>query len=392
MDPLLSKRKKGYGAALPVSHQDQMSRPLIVNPVPLPVPPNALVAVDRAIAELRRGGMVLVVADNGAAALTLSAEAASTEAIARLTRLAGHEPGMVITGRRAKVMGLVADDRDTVLLEPTSAFKATDVACLSDPLATSAGQVAPAIADETPGWAKGAVTLAKLARLLPAVLVATTDKPHDDLFRIAAADLLAYRPIAARSLKRVAEARVPLADAEEARVVAFRPSDGGIEHLAIVVGAPDRDRPVLIRLHSECFTGDLLGSLRCDCGDQLRGGIAELAKNGGGVLLYLAQEGRGIGLVNKLRAYELQDAGFDTLDANQQLGFDDDERIYLPAVEMLHLLGIGEVRLLTNNPAKVDGLARHGVRVVERVPHIFPSNGHNDFYLKTKARRSGHLF
>ena len=124
----------------------------------------------------------------------------------------------------------------------------------------------------------------------------------------------------------------------------------------------------------------------------MRGAISQLAKAGGGVLLYLAQEGRGIGLVNKLRAYELQDAGFDTLDANQQLGFDDDERIYLPAAEMLRLLGIGRVRLLTNNPGKVEGLARHGVIVAERVPHVFPSNGHNAAYLRTKATRSGHLF
>ena len=147
----------------------------------------------------------------------------------------------------------------------------------------------------------------------------------------------------------------------------------------------------MARLHSECFTGDLLGSLRCDCGDQLRGAIAQLTAGGGGVLLYLAQEGRGIGLVNKLRAYELQDAGFDTLEANQQLGFDDDERIYLPAALMLRQLGIGRVRLMTNNPAKVDALARHGIDVVERVPHAFPSNTHNAHYLKTKATRAGHL-
>jgi GTP cyclohydrolase II len=148
---------------------------------------------------------------------------------------------------------------------------------------------------------------------------------------------------------------------------------------------------VLTRLHSECFTGDLLGSLRCDCGDQLRGAIAEIARAGSGVLLYLAQEGRGIGLVNKLRAYQLQDAGFDTVDANEQLGFDADERVYLPAAEMLRQLGISRVRLLTNNPEKVAALTRCGIAVVERVPHIFPANDHNERYLRTKASRSGHL-
>ena len=160
----------------------------------------------------------------------------------------------------------------------------------------------------------------------------------------------------------------------------------------MVIGKPSPDKPVLTRLHSECFTGDLLGSLRCDCGDQLRGAIAEIDRAGGGLLLYLAQEGRGIGLVNKLRAYELQDRGFDTVDANEQLGFEADERLYLPAAQMLRELGFPQVRLLTNNPGKVDGLVRHGIDVVERVPHRFPVNPHNAAYLRTKAARGGHLF
>ena len=197
---------------------------------------------------------------------------------------------------------------------------------------------------------------------------------------------------AADTLQLVSQARVPLENAENARVVAFRPRDGGIEHLAIVVGEPDLSQPVLVRLHSECFTGDLVGSLRCDCGNQLRGAITSMNAAGSGVLLYLAQEGRGIGLVNKLRAYQLQDAGFDTVDANLQLGYDSDERNYLPAAQMLRLLGVSKVRLLTNNPIKVDALTRHGIEVVERVPHIFEGNKHNHGYLQTKANRSGHIF
>ena len=149
---------------------------------------------------------------------------------------------------------------------------------------------------------------------------------------------------------------------------------------------------MLARLHSECFTGDLLGSLRCDCGDQLQGAIKEIAAAGSGILLYLAQEGRGIGLVNKLRAYELQDRGFDTMDANEQLGFDADERVYLPAAQMLRQLGFDRIRLMTNNPGKVSALSRCGVGVVARVPHAFPSNKHNEDYLRTKAARGGHLF
>ncbi|MGH8722021.1 MAG: GTP cyclohydrolase II RibA, partial [Burkholderiales bacterium] len=135
-----------------------------------------------------------------------------------------------------------------------------------------------------------------------------------------------------------------------------------------------------------------LGSLRCDCGEQLRGAIKVIGAAGDGILLYLAQEGRGIGLVNKLRAYGLQDRGADTAEANEQLGFDADERIYFTAAEMLRQLGFAKVRLLTNNPAKVEALERCGIAVVERVPHAFPSNRHNDRYLATKASRLGHLF
>ena len=223
-------------------------------------------------------------------------------------------------------------------------------------------------------------------------VVRTAVAQSRDVLAVDAEAVAAYGPVGAAPLQRVAEARVPLAGAEDARVIAFRPEDGGEEHLAIVIGAIDAARPVLTRIHSECLTGDLLGSLRCDCGDQLKGAIAAIGAAGEGVLLYLAQEGRGIGLVNKLRAYELQDRGADTVEANRQLGFDPDERIYQPAAEMLRQLGFDRVRLMTNNPEKVAGLARCGIVVTERVPHVIPANGHNESYLRTKATRLGHMF
>jgi GTP cyclohydrolase II len=239
----------------------------------------------------------------------------------------------------------------------------------------------------------------KIARLLPAAIIGDVVDGNPVAWAksngrciVSHAAVLAYDKLQADTLVAVSEARVPLAGCENTRIIAFRPRDGGVEHLAIVVGEPDISTSVLTRLHSECFTGDLLGSLKCDCGDQLRGAISVLAESDGGVLLYLAQEGRGIGLVNKLRAYELQEKGFDTVDANEQLGFDDDERIYLPAVQILSSLGINKVKLLTNNPAKVGALARHGITVTERVTHVFPSNQHNWSYLDTKSKRSGHLF
>jgi GTP cyclohydrolase II len=213
-----------------------------------------------------------------------------------------------------------------------------------------------------------------------------------DVPAVEAADVARFADDSARWLTRVAEARVPLAEAVNARLVAFRPWGGGPEHLAIVVGEPDPAKPVLTRIHSSCFTGDLLGSLRCDCGDQLRGAIEAIAAEGTGVVVYLPQEGRGIGLVNKLRAYALQDAGLDTIDANLHLGFAPDERSYAAAGEILRQLGIARIRLLTNNPGKREALARLGVEIVERVKHAFPPNPHNAAYLRTKAVRDGHNF
>jgi GTP cyclohydrolase II len=232
--------------------------------------------------------------------------------------------------------------------------------------------------------------------------LASNGRPHPDVSRhgvrsdaMAAEAVLDYPATAATSLTRVAEAAVPLEDAPDARIVAFRAADGGIEHLAILVGKPEamavEGGAPLVRAHSECFTGDLLGSLRCDCGPQLRGAIRRMAADGGGVLLYLAQEGRGIGLVNKLRAYRLQDGGLDTLDANRALGYGADERSFLVAATMLRGLGVERVRLLTNNPDKMAGLAACGIAVVGREAHRFEANGVNDRYLATKAERFGHL-
>ena len=217
-----------------------------------------------------------------------------------------------------------------------------------------------------------ALTLAKLGRLLPAVVAASArpdaaaEAERLGLFSVEATDLIGYPVAAAAGLRQIASARVPLENAPDSRVVAFRTEGSAIEHLAIVVGHPETAAEPLVRIHSECFTGDLLGSLRCDCGPQLRGAIARMAEEGAGVLLYLAQEGRNIGLVNKLRAYTLQDRGLDTLDANRALGWGADERNFLIAATMLEALGISRIRLLTNNPDKMAALVACGVEVVGR--------------------------
>jgi GTP cyclohydrolase II len=178
---------------------------------------------------------------------------------------------------------------------------------------------------------------------------------------------------------------------EDAEIVAFRTPEAAGEHVALVLGRPD-GAPPLVRLHSECLTGDALGSLKCDCGPQLHEALARIAGSGWGILLYLRQEGRGIGLVNKLRAYALQDQGYDTVDANTRLGFAVDARDFAVAARMLDLLGQRTVQLLTNNPAKVAAMEAAGIAVVERVPLALPANPHNERYLATKRDRTGHQF
>jgi GTP cyclohydrolase II len=211
-----------------------------------------------------------------------------------------------------------------------------------------------------------------------------------DPLSVSAAAIAAYPSARAHKIVRISEAPVPLEDSLASRFILFRSADGAAEHLAVLVGEPDYTQPVLTRLHSACLTGDLFGSLRCDCGEQLRNAVAALAANGGGLLLYLAQEGRNIGLANKLRAYTLQDQGFDTVTADELLGFRQDERYYDIAAAMLHDFGIGQVRLLTNNPTKISALAAHGIEVIERIPLTGSTNPYNERYLDTK-KRVGHL-
>jgi GTP cyclohydrolase II len=243
---------------------------------------------------------------------------------------------------------------------------------------------------------RAAIALCKQAHLLPAALVVSL--PAEEAARLAAADgltLVDVRDVpagaAAPRLVEIAAARVPLAVATAGRVRVFRPLDGAEEHYAVEIGAPDRGAPVLCRLHSACFTGDLLGSLKCDCGPQLRAALEQLAAEGAGVLLYLNQEGRGIGLANKMRAYALQDQGFDTVEANHRLGFEDDERDFRIGANILKALGFSRVRLMTNNPRKVAMMQGCGLEVVDRVPLRVGRTRFNTAYLDTKAAKSGHL-
>ena len=375
--------------------------------VPATRAPYTLLDVERAISELRRGYPVVVRGGGGHAVLTLAAETMTRDSIQRVTDITGAPLSLAITARRAAVLGLAETAGKIAIVSGIGGLGADELSALANPL-IEAGVGAELRAKlsvtvrEQPGHdcASAAVTLSKMARLLPAAVTTPILEAGDviawsnrhDFLSVDTGDVFQFERAAVRNLKQVAEARVPLMNAVDTRIVAFRLADGGHEHLAIVVGTPDTTKPVLVRLHSECFTGDLLGSLRCDCGDQLQGAMAQIKEAGAGVLIYLAQEGRGIGLINKLRAYELQDSGFDTMDANEQLGFDADERVYMPAARVLKLLNISQIQLMTNNPDKVSALNRLGIDVVERVQHAFPSNEHNEQYLQTKASRAGHQF
>ena len=362
-----------------------------------------LVSVDRAMAELRRGRFVVIEGGDGAA-LAQAAETVTRESLAALRRFSTGHVCLALTAERARALNMPAAEADAVALPLDAGVDADAVRWLADPtLPMSATPGAPAglrpVADD--GCLAAAIRLSKIAQLLPAVVAA--DLPGEvfvrleafaaesNLLRVGAHAIADYPRLAATTLRPAGAARVPLEAAESARVVGFRPADGSVEQFAILIGEPEKHQPALCRLHSECFTGDLLGSLRCDCGPQLQSALLRMGEEGHGVVLYLSQEGRGIGLINKLRAYQLQDAGLDTVDANQHLGFEPDERSFQAAAVMLRHLGIQSVRLMTNNPAKVEALIEEGIEVVERVPHATAPTLHNRAYLTTKAVRSGHL-
>lgn len=343
----------------------------------------------RAIDALRRGWAVTVRAADGALRL-MAVEGADA------VTLAGFDPAaeadILISAARAQTLKLAnqiaAADPDMPVLVARAPWIDADVAtAMSDPVLDLASPLkGPFMAKAltAPLAAKAALRLARLAGILPAYFATTEGESEAE---VSAADVDAYDD--AVHLAIATRARLPVSASETAEIIAFRSPDEPREHVALVVGQRNASPPV-IRLHSECLTGDVLGSLKCDCGPQLHQALHQIADAEWGILLYLRQEGRGIGLVNKLRAYALQDQGFDTVDANVRLGFAIDARDFSVAARMLDLLGVGEVRLLTNNPNKVTGLEAAGIRVAERLPIILPANPHNERYLATKRDRTGH--
>ncbi|MCW4153039.1 GTP cyclohydrolase II RibA [Halomonas sp. 18H] len=344
--------------------------------------------LERAIFDLRRGVPVLITGADGDR-LVRPLEGHHEGELATLFER-GAQPRLVVTQHRLAAAGYQAPSDIVTLLLSAQALPET----------LAEGEVPPHEA-MLPATSAERVALGMLRRgqLMPAALMVTPAAEDEVQPMVAAGTLLALDAGEAelalanlgRAVTRISEARVPLADAEVTRFILFREADGMREHLAVIIGDPHAwPAAVPIRLHSACLTGDLFASLLCDCGEQLRNAVRDIHALGGGVLLYLDQEGRDIGMANKLRAIGLQEAGLDTLDADACLGFGHDERCYAPAVAMLENLDIQRVQLLTNNPRKLAALTEAGIEVAKRQAVYGRVTEQNRAYLTTKAGRSGH--
>lgn len=357
---------------------------------------------ERALFDLRRGLSILLRQPAGDI-LVQAVEGLDDDALAALQALAGSPARLVLSEHRMAALGRRQTSAPGAATGVSLDLSPLPGSPVLRELAWKRGAALPAGATEHAASAaeRAALRLLGRAQLVPAAIACTVAPARAEavaaevasgtLLAVSAAEALELCATGSGGLTRISEARVPLAEAENSRFVLFREADGVHEHVAIVIGdAAAWPEAVPVRLHSSCLTGDLFGSLRCDCGEQLRRGVAAINAQGGGILLYLSQEGRGIGLANKLRAYGLQDEGLDTIDADQVIGFSKDERDFRVAHEMLEQLGVRKVLLLTNNPSKVEALQHAGINVVARQAIYGEVTTQNQRYLHTKANRHGH--
>ena len=353
------------------------------NPLTSLLGDEAHIAVDRAAAELRTGRPIVIDSAEGTT-LVAALDGVAPRIYSTFQDLTGSR--LVLAPKRGRALGLRVD-------RPVALTLCTLDLAAGQALATTPYLPAPAAWDAGNAAEGAALEICKYALLLPAVISAPiTDASGlpGDLHRVSI-DRLRSPDDTGYDLEIVSEAEVPLAGNIQTRFFIMRGGPAPRDQVAIIVGTPDLSKPVPVRVHSACLTGDMFGSLRCDCGDQLRNAVARLNIAGGGVLLYLDQEGRGIGIANKMRAYRLQDDGFDTIDADSILGFDSDGRRYEYAAAMLARLGYRRIVLLTNNPAKIEALTRAGIEVVGRQSLTGAVTAQNLHYLHTKAHRADHM-
>jgi len=347
----------------------------------------ALIDVERAICEIRAGRPV-VIHDGVTRIVAVGVEALDAELAAQLDRAAQGSARLLLTGPRLRRLGLDRSEPGFVALPQIDVERIHALA-----METKARIDAPAAA--LTAIHLGALELLRLSLVLPAAVVLSAPAVEallPGLLSVALSYVHGYRAACTDSLRIVSRAPTPLEGAPNSEFVIFRGGEGLRDQVAIIVGKPDLTQPVTVRLHSACLTGDLFGSLKCDCGDQLRLSVRDMAANGGGVLLYLDQEGRSNGLSNKIRAYDLQAQGYDTYDADEMLGLPHDQRGFDFAADMLKLLGVPRVRVMTNNPAKIAALKEAGIDVVSDHRILGRRNDHNFRYLAAKRDRAGHIF
>ena len=362
------------------------------------------VKIERAISELRRGGKI-VISDisSGSSVLLVASELIDNNTIEEMSELALSRPNIILSKNRSRAIGInQASGPCSFLIKKN--WEVDDILSLCMPLENhKIPKIDGAIPESNKGIVSSCLLLLRQSRLLPAGLMTIISNVtleqinkwafNKNLIHVDTSDIKAYEEVSANSLIMSVRAKVPILQTENCEIIIFKPQDGGNEHFCLIFGKNRKLKSdhALVRVHSQCITGDVLDSLKCDCGQQLKQSIKLMAEADEGILIYLAQEGRDIGLLNKLRAYSLQENGMDTVEANENLGFNDDERLYYPVKQILDQLKVKNIKLITNNPKKVEHLKKLGINVTKRVPIKINPNKFNQKYLETKSKKSGHL-
>ena len=370
---------------------------------------NLTVKIERAISELRRGGKLIVSDVNtGTCVLLVASELIEKETIQELSEQSLSRPSIILSSNRSNAIGInVKNQPSSILINKN--WSINDILSLCMPLyGYEKPLINGVILESNKSIISSCLLILRQARLLPAGLMSIISNVKieninqwafkNDLLHVETNDIKFYETSNTDNLTMSVKAKVPISYTDNCEIIIFRPKDGGDEHFCLLFGETRNVLNItkhkhipLVRVHSQCITGDILESLKCDCGQQLKQSIKMMSQANEGILIYLAQEGRDIGLLNKLRAYTLQEEGMDTVEANMALGFDDDERLYYPAKQILKKLNIHTLKLITNNPRKVENLSSLGINITERVSIKIEPNKHNKKYLKTKLEKSGHI-